>query len=67
MRWEQVMVQHDPIIRFYKLCELGKIMENPDSMEGGEAQVRAVPGNTPEGERVHGDDLLLSYLTIVLS
>ena len=35
VRWEQVVVQHDPIIRFYKLCDLwkSKVKKNPDSME----------------------------------
>jgi len=33
--WEQVVVPHDPIIRFYKLCNLWKkeVKKNPESMK----------------------------------
>jgi len=35
VRWEEVVLQHDPIIRFYKLCDRWKRMvkKNPDSMK----------------------------------
>jgi len=35
VKWEEVVVQHDPIIRFYKVCDRWKRMvkKNPDSMK----------------------------------